>query len=171
MRGPDWKWGHQDNGKSVGTVTEPSTVAGIINSSSSEKWCNVIWDEGGTNIYRVGFKFDLCVSRTGGSSNSSIVAFIVTQKLIWSILSSGSSRGQDSSQPDVNCDSSLSNCKNGTWHYKCYQPVTPPKSSALSKFCVLTTPVLVTPQFHHQASPDPYCVWFTKGSTTSISNP
>ena len=76
MRGPDWKWGHQDNGKSFGTVTEASKVAGIINSSSSEKWCNVIWDEGGTNIYRVGFKFDLCVARTGGSSNSSIVAFI-----------------------------------------------------------------------------------------------
>nr|CAB3252456.1 E3 ubiquitin-protein ligase HECTD1 [Phallusia mammillata] len=50
VRGPDWKWRNQD-GKSVGTVN-----ASVVNG-----WLDVTWDNGVSNLYRMGAdgKYDL----------------------------------------------------------------------------------------------------------------
>lgn len=53
-RGPDWRWGSQDGGDGHGTVQ----------SKSDAGWCNVKWDNGGSNSYRVGLSgaYDLCLA-------------------------------------------------------------------------------------------------------------
>ena len=57
-RGPDWRWGSQDGGDSHGTVT-----------GSDDGWCAVAWDNGNSNVYRVGQDgaFDLCTVSTSGA--------------------------------------------------------------------------------------------------------
>uniref|UniRef100_A0A1I8GY00 HECT-type E3 ubiquitin transferase n=1 Tax=Macrostomum lignano TaxID=282301 RepID=A0A1I8GY00_9PLAT len=52
VRGQDWKWGHQDDGNSVGT---------IVGELGDDGWIRVNWDSGGTNSYRMGRegKYDL----------------------------------------------------------------------------------------------------------------
>ncbi|GAB1603386.1 uncharacterized protein LOC115216771 [Argonauta hians] len=47
-RGPHWKWGNQDGGiHSLGTVVDKRTANG---------WVSVRWDNGHSNLYRVGFQ-------------------------------------------------------------------------------------------------------------------
>jgi hypothetical protein len=47
IRGPDWKWDDQDGGDGKeGTLKE-------LETGSSDGWCRVEWDSGGSNSYRV----------------------------------------------------------------------------------------------------------------------
>ena len=50
-RGVDWKWGNQD-GQSPGVVTKVKRSNGVV---------HVKWDNGGSNVYRMGAedKYDL----------------------------------------------------------------------------------------------------------------
>jgi len=62
-RGPDWKWGSQDGGDGHGTVQ----------SDDGAGWCEVRWDNGGSNNYRVGYNgaYDLCRLAPGSTGSSS----------------------------------------------------------------------------------------------------
>ncbi|CAL8095409.1 unnamed protein product [Orchesella dallaii] len=54
VRGPDWKWGNQDNGEGhVGTVVE---VGRPGSTSSPDKTVVVQWDMGSRTNYRVGYQ-------------------------------------------------------------------------------------------------------------------
>ncbi|CAF0788949.1 unnamed protein product [Didymodactylos carnosus] len=61
VRGPDWKWGNQDDGEGhVGTVVE---IGKPGSSTSPDKTVVVQWDSGSRTNYRVGYQnaFDLRV--------------------------------------------------------------------------------------------------------------
>ncbi|KAK7791090.1 hypothetical protein R5R35_000511 [Gryllus longicercus] len=61
VRGPDWKWGQQDDGEGhVGTVVE---IGKFGSSSSPDKTVVVQWDSGSRTNYRVGYQgaYDLRV--------------------------------------------------------------------------------------------------------------
>ncbi|XP_022698616.1 E3 ubiquitin-protein ligase MIB2-like isoform X1 [Varroa jacobsoni] len=61
VRGPDWKWGQQDDGEGhLGTVVE---IGKAGNPHSPEKTVVVQWDSGGRTNYRAGYEksFDLRV--------------------------------------------------------------------------------------------------------------
>lgn len=60
-RGPDWKWGQQDDGEGhVGTVVE---IGKPGSSTSPDKTVVVQWDSGSRTNYRVGYQgaYDLRV--------------------------------------------------------------------------------------------------------------
>ena len=60
-RGPDWKWGNQDDGEGhMGTVVE---IGKPGSSTSPDKTVVVQWDSGTRTNYRVGYlgKYDLRV--------------------------------------------------------------------------------------------------------------
>ena len=53
-RGPDWKWGNQDNGEGhLGTVVE---VGRPGSTSSPDKTVVVQWDMGSRTNYRIGYQ-------------------------------------------------------------------------------------------------------------------
>lgn len=59
VRGPDWKWGDQDEGEGhVGTVVEVGRAGSL---ASPDKTVVVQWDGGMRTNYRVGYEgsFDL----------------------------------------------------------------------------------------------------------------
>jgi len=61
VRGPDWKWGNQDNSEGhVGTVVE---IGRSGSSSSPDKTVVVQWDMGSRTNYRIGYQdaYDLRV--------------------------------------------------------------------------------------------------------------
>lgn len=61
VRGPDWKWGNQDEGEGhVGTVVE---IGRQGSDTSPDKTVVVQWDSGSRTNYRVGYQdaFDLRV--------------------------------------------------------------------------------------------------------------
>jgi hypothetical protein len=83
-RGPDWVWGNQDNGNSIGTVTRVDTT--------NTGWCSVTWDfwmdsgpiSWNSINYRVGSggKYDLCyASATSRSTTSSTAPQVVCEFL------------------------------------------------------------------------------------------
>lgn len=54
VRGPDWKWGNQDDGEGhVGTVVE---IGKPGSSTSPDKTVVVQWDSGSRTNYRVGYQ-------------------------------------------------------------------------------------------------------------------
>lgn len=54
VRGPDWKWGNQDDGEGhVGTVVE---IGQPGSSTSPDKTVVVQWDSGSRTNYRVGYQ-------------------------------------------------------------------------------------------------------------------
>ena len=60
-RGPDWKWGNQDDGEGhIGTVVEIGKPGSL---TSPDKTVVVQWDSGSRTNYRVGYqgKYDLRV--------------------------------------------------------------------------------------------------------------
>lgn len=60
-RGPDWKWGQQDDGEGhVGTVVE---IGKAGSTTSPDKTVVVQWDSGSRTNYRVGYQgaYDLRV--------------------------------------------------------------------------------------------------------------
>ncbi|XP_076816720.1 E3 ubiquitin-protein ligase HECTD1-like isoform X3 [Clavelina lepadiformis] len=66
VRGPDWKWRNQD-GQGVGTVN-----AAVVNG-----WVDVTWDNGTSNLYRVGAegKYDIKIASSGednGKGNNNL---------------------------------------------------------------------------------------------------
>jgi E3 ubiquitin-protein ligase mind-bomb len=73
-RGPDWKWGQQDDGEGhVGTVVE---IGKPGSTTSPDKTVVVQWDSGSRTNYRVGYQgaYDLRVvdnAPTGISLNIS----------------------------------------------------------------------------------------------------
>lgn len=61
VRGPDWKWGNQDDGEGhVGTVVE---IGKLSSKVSPDKTVFVKWDSGAHTNYRVGYEgmYDLRV--------------------------------------------------------------------------------------------------------------
>ena len=61
VRGPDWKWGQQDEGEGhVGTVVE---IGKQGSATSPDKTVVVHWDSGSRTNYRVGYQgaYDLRV--------------------------------------------------------------------------------------------------------------
>jgi hypothetical protein len=61
-RGPDWEWGNQDGGDGLGTVQ----------SRDGAGWCDVEWDNGNSNSYRVGYNgaYDLCRLAPGSTGSA-----------------------------------------------------------------------------------------------------
>ena len=61
-RGPDWRWGSQDGGDGHGTVQ----------SEDGAGWCEVEWDNGNSNSYRVGYNgaYDLCRLAPGSTGSA-----------------------------------------------------------------------------------------------------
>lgn len=54
VRGPDWKWGNQDDGEGhVGTVVE---IGKPGSTTSPDKTVVVQWDSGSRTNYRVGYQ-------------------------------------------------------------------------------------------------------------------
>lgn len=54
VRGPDWKWGNQDDGEGhVGTVVE---IGKPGSSTSPDKTVVIQWDSGSRTNYRVGYQ-------------------------------------------------------------------------------------------------------------------
>jgi len=71
-RGPDWEWGNQDGGDGLGTVQ----------SRDGAGWCEVEWDNGGSNSYRVGKDgaHDLCSA--SASASKLMTKIVVMTKIL-----------------------------------------------------------------------------------------
>lgn len=86
VRGPDWKWGNQDDGEGhVGTVVE---IGKPGSKNTPDKTVVVQWDSGARTNYRVGFQdaYDLRVFDNSQTGNCVITFVSVVEVEITSLF-------------------------------------------------------------------------------------
>ena len=83
VRGPDWKWGNQDDGEGhCGTVVE---IGKPSSSTSPDKTVVVQWDSGSRTNYRVGYQgqYDLRIKDNAPTGKNDVHIFQFDKVIVY----------------------------------------------------------------------------------------